>query len=261
MGNDLKYGLVLGAVVLLIFVGYMAFRHGPKEEPKQVADVNRPAETPPDTDIFAPPSDTFAPTPNATIIIGPSQTTADTVVAVAPPRTPGGQPDATRVTPGDTRTYQTGQDQVTPPPFREGIVVQPPAVETPPKQQTYKIAKGDTLGAISKKFYGTSDKWQKIVDANKDKNLNPNNLVVGTEIVIPEVEKKPSAPAVTRETGGTTETAGGKTHTVVKGDTLYSIAKQYYGDGTKYRKVWEANKDKLPKVDSPLQVGMKLTVP
>ena len=35
-----------------------------------------------------------------------------------------------------------------------------------------------------------------------------------------------------------------KTHTVVKGDTLWAIAKKYYGDGSKYPQIKEKNKAK-----------------
>ena len=37
-----------------------------------------------------------------------------------------------------------------------------------------------------------------------------------------------------------------KTHKVVKGDTLYDIAKKYYGNGNLYTKIKEANKTKYP---------------
>ena len=37
-----------------------------------------------------------------------------------------------------------------------------------------------------------------------------------------------------------------KTHKVVKGDTLYDIAKKYYGNGNLYTKIKEANKNKYP---------------
>lgn len=38
------------------------------------------------------------------------------------------------------------------------------------------------------------------------------------------------------------KTSTTKTHTVVSGDTLWGIAKKYYGDGTKYTKIYNANK-------------------
>ncbi len=51
-----------------------------------------------------------------------------------------------------------------------------------------------------------------------------------------------------------------RVHTVVSGDTLTSIAQKYYGDASKYAKIYEANKDTLPDPNS-LKVGQKLKVP
>lgn len=38
-----------------------------------------------------------------------------------------------------------------------------------------------------------------------------------------------------------------RTYTVVKGDCLWNIAKKYYGDGSQYMKIYNANKDKIKK--------------
>lgn len=51
-----------------------------------------------------------------------------------------------------------------------------------------------------------------------------------------------------------------RTHTVVSGDTLSSIAKKYYGDAAKWTKIFEANKDTLPDANS-LKLGQKLKIP
>lgn len=51
-----------------------------------------------------------------------------------------------------------------------------------------------------------------------------------------------------------------KTHTVKKGDTLWAIAKYYYGDGSKYPKIFNANKDKLSNPNL-IKVGQVLTIP
>lgn len=50
-------------------------------------------------------------------------------------------------------------------------------------QRTHKVAKGETLYAISVKYYGTGSKWPKIVDANP--GLKPERMPVGKSIVIP----------------------------------------------------------------------------
>jgi nucleoid-associated protein YgaU len=51
---------------------------------------------------------------------------------------------------------------------------------------TYVVKKGDTLSKISKKFYGTPNRWQMIYEANRDRIPNMNNLRVGTTLVIPQ---------------------------------------------------------------------------
>lgn len=51
-----------------------------------------------------------------------------------------------------------------------------------------------------------------------------------------------------------------KTHTAVKGDTLWVIAKKYYGNGGQYPKIQDANKDKV-KNPNLIYVGQVLTIP
>ena len=50
------------------------------------------------------------------------------------------------------------------------------------------------------------------------------------------------------------------THTVVKGDCLWNIAKKYYGNGSKYTVIHEANKDKITNPNL-IQIGTVLNIP
>lgn len=52
----------------------------------------------------------------------------------------------------------------------------------------------------------------------------------------------------------------GNTYTVKSGDCLWDIAKAYYGDGSKYTQIYNANKDIIsnPRL---ISVGMVLTIP
>jgi LysM repeat protein len=51
--------------------------------------------------------------------------------------------------------------------------------------RSYTVKSGDTLASISRKFYKTSGRWKQILNANKDKIDNPENLKVGTTLTIP----------------------------------------------------------------------------
>jgi len=60
----------------------------------------------------------------------------------------------------------------------------PVTQKKPPRM--YTVVSGDTLSDISRKFYGTTTKWQIILDANRKTMKNPAELKPGMELVIPE---------------------------------------------------------------------------
>lgn len=49
-------------------------------------------------------------------------------------------------------------------------------------------------------------------------------------------------------------------HVVVGGDTLSKIAEKYYGDGSLYPRIFEANRNLIKSPDL-IQVGWKLRIP
>lgn len=52
----------------------------------------------------------------------------------------------------------------------------------------------------------------------------------------------------------------GRVHIVERGDTLYSLASRYYGNGQQYNRILVANRNRL-KDPRNLPVGMKLIIP
>lgn len=54
--------------------------------------------------------------------------------------------------------------------------------------------------------------------------------------------------------------AGAHKHTVQKGDTYFALARKYYGDQSKWKKIYEANKDRYPDKNK-IPVGAELTIP
>lgn len=81
-------------------------------------------------------------------------------------------------------------------------------IEIPSTAINYTIKAGDTLYSIAKKYDTTVDKIKQL------NNLTTNTLSIGQQVTIPTTQFV--------ETPTTT-----KTHTVVPGDTLYSIARNY----------------------------------
>jgi nucleoid-associated protein YgaU len=55
--------------------------------------------------------------------------------------------------------------------------------------ESYTVEKNDTLQKISKKFYGTTKRWLKIYEANKDILRSPDRLYAGQTLKIPSAEE------------------------------------------------------------------------
>lgn len=56
-------------------------------------------------------------------------------------------------------------------------------------------------------------------------------------------------------------TSGSRTHVVQKKETLFSIARMHYnGDASKWKAIYEANRDQIPNKDQ-IRVGQKLIIP
>lgn len=156
-----------------------------------------------------------------------------------------------------------GTDALTPPPtgFPEsGMILDPfekPAlVEESPR--IYKVQSGDSLWVIAKHEYGDGSKWEKILEANKDKLKDRNSrLKIGDELKLPAIESRSVTP-----TGGSDdqEFEGKQTYTVQSGDTFSSIAAHFYGDANKWKPIFEANKSRVTSAER-LRVNMKLEIP
>lgn len=82
------------------------------------------------------------------------------------------------------------------------------------------------------------------------------------EISIRQIKVKSNTATVKKNTTRTDNTNKPKTYKVVKGDCLWNIAKKFYGDGSKYMKIYNANPNVF-KGRSPnlLYVGEVLTIP
>jgi nucleoid-associated protein YgaU len=62
--------------------------------------------------------------------------------------------------------------------------------------EKYTVGKNDTLQKISQKFYGTTKKWNKIYEANRDTLKTPDRVYPGQVLNIPEEGMRKSSEAL-----------------------------------------------------------------
>jgi len=82
----------------------------------------------------------------------------------------------------------------------------------------------------------------------------PMPAVTGTPAVEVETPTPQPPPTTAKPIGG------GTSYTIQKGDTLYSLARRFYGDGKLWTRIADANKDRIRDVTS-IPVGTVLTIP
>jgi LysM repeat protein len=98
-----------------------------------------------------------------------------TRLAIAAPAPGAGRPVPSR--PGQVENL---------PPIATAPAVAPASPPPPPAPvRTYTVADGDTLTRISQKFYGTPNRWNEILDANRAVVKDEKSLPIGASLKIP----------------------------------------------------------------------------
>jgi nucleoid-associated protein YgaU len=177
--------------------------------------------------------------------------------------------------------------------LRAGLGEPPDAAQMPPgewnpmrdrvqRPLVHHVREGDTLSALARRYLGSADRYGELFAANQQVLADPNHLRVGLELVIPQspatVLGSPpelyraastvpsSAPAamVPINAGAWRRSRQGeapvRTYRVRADDTLVDIAKQFYGDGSKFQDLYEANRHQLSSPDQ-LHEGLLLVIP
>lgn len=112
---------------------------------------------------------------------------------------------------------------------------------------TYVTQPGDTLWSIAQQFYGDGTQWPVIYEANRATiGPNPEYIQAGWTLTIPDLSTTPPA---------------GQAYVTQPGDTLWSIAEQFYGDGTQWPKIYQANMAVIGPDPNVLHAGLTLQIP
>jgi nucleoid-associated protein YgaU len=159
----------------------------------------------------------------------------------------------------------------------------------PPKQtrpRVYVVSDGDSLALIAKKVYGAGEGNKKasidrIFHANKITLSSPDEIYVGQKLVIPVLTDGAATEEKTGKTFpakmfekiksiGTRHLSGAASdnksdnkygrYVVREGDTLWLIAAQKLGNGSRYTEIAALNADVIDDEDA-LEVGTSLKLP
>ncbi|MCI8430465.1 MAG: LysM peptidoglycan-binding domain-containing protein [Lachnospiraceae bacterium] len=76
-----------------------------------------------------------------------------------------------------------------------------------------------------------------------------------------DMEKPKASIEPQRETGASPAPSEAQTYTVVKGDCLWNIAKKFYGNGSKYSVIYNANRSVIGGNPNLIYPGQVLTIP
>ena len=99
-------------------------------------------------------------------------------------------------------------------------------------------------------------------------NTSESPVIAAPDPVPEQVAPPTPTPAVTNNRPGVQTPApvsppagtSFRRHVVVKGDTLFSLAQRYYGNRSRWREIYAANRNVLPN-ESALKLGMELRIP
>ena len=150
--------------------------------------------------------------------------------------------------------------------------------------KTHVVSEGDSLASIARKFYGSHEGSKKInvariFDANRKLLKSPDEIHIGQKLVIPPLlvasaPSKGKIASVLSETEFTKVESIGKRHllangsqaeqnsgyVVREGDSLWQIAAEQLGNGSRCSEIAELNAGVLDGEDN-LSVGMRLKMP
>jgi nucleoid-associated protein YgaU len=121
------------------------------------------------------------------------------------------------------------------------------------------------MGVIGCEKKRAEDELPQIDPAELEASAPPPEAVPATPSVMgPGTAGTPAVEVETPSTGPATATppvgGAGQTYTMQRGDTLYSLARRFYGDGKLWTRIADANKDKIRDVTA-IPVGTVLVIP
>lgn len=140
-------------------------------------------------------------------------------------------------------------------PKKQNTEIKQEEVKQEIKERIHIVVKGDTMGSIATKYYGNNASRTALYNYNKDAFAKTKGkLVIGMKLRIPEKingQNRLAIPELKQNE---------KLYIVKLGDTLSKIARKVYKDGSKYKIIYERNRDRIKNVNM-IYVGQEIVIP
>jgi nucleoid-associated protein YgaU len=166
MHRDFKIGLIVGLVLLVLAMGWIAGHESfsPHARLAQEQEVAYPLTDAQEPDPPAEPVNELPDSGTAeTMDAAPLPVESDTKIATVP-------------------IFSVPQEEVRP---------EPEALPDPPDEPTYHlVAEGQTLSTIAQIHYGSSAQWKRILDANPTVIRDAHKIRPGMRLMIPPREEE-----------------------------------------------------------------------
>ncbi len=133
----------------------------------------------------------------------------------------------------------------------------------------YTVREGDSLASIASRFYGSVQgnrniNIEKIYQANRKTLKSPDQIYLGQKLVIPALSStlayKSKTVVETLSANKKTSAKSYRRYVVKQDDSLWQIADQQLGNGSRYNEIVRLNSNILHNEDQ-LTLGMKLKLP
>lgn len=125
---------------------------------------------------------------------------------------------------------------------------------TPPAREV-TVAKGDTLWSLAERHLGSGEEWRQIADLNLGRDMADGHEFAQAGAIQPGWRLLMPAHSIgvpAREPVGAV--------VVERGDTLWELAEEEYGDGSSWPRLYDANRDQIGNPDL-IFPGQELDVP
>lgn len=286
MTSDAKIGLLLGLVFIFIIAfiinGVPTFNKKDSNNNELTTNITALHNSPPGIGtkerkvsrklISPPPSipkQSFTP-------VQPAETNQDIRFEMPLPKEPA---PVEQTGPPAEITLTAAQSPPTQPVTRDRHVKRPRPARAP-SPKVYVVREGDSLAEIALKLYGAQEgnrhvNVTRIFQANRKLLKSPDEVYPGQRLTIPPLSASQPEPESIFPTNlfekvksiGQKRTVSdrkpqvrSRVHVVREGDSLWQIAADKLGDGSRYNEIAELNGDVIDDEDT-LAVGMRLKLP